>query len=328
VDLFVSTRALGGIEAHEPADLTITAGSGTELAELDAHLQGAGQWLALDGPGVAVQGLGQVVARADAAVLANAFGAVRDQVLGLTVVTGDGRTLALGGRVVKNVAGFDLVRLLVGSRGTLGMLTRLTLRTHPRPDHIRDLSLRGDSMHDLLPALERLLAASVLPASIEMGSGLEGAELLVRVLGSETRVNDAVSHFSERMGAGARVLSADEATHRRQEARRPASGGGTVLRSRPSARGFARLLDHARIGKDTRAWALPDQGLLYLAAGPAEATTAISSTSSASSALARPDAVSGDSGAADRVRTVERGLRSVFDPAGILVGNAPPWRIV
>jgi glycolate oxidase subunit GlcD len=319
VDLFVSTRALCGIEAHEPADLTVTAGAGTAFAELDAHLEGARQWVALDGPGLAGQGLGQVAARADASVLANAFGAVRDQVLGLTVVTGDGRTLALGGQVVKNVAGFDLVRLLVGSRGALGMLTRLTLRTHPRPDQVRDLALRADVAHDLLPALERLFAAPMLPASVELASGSSGAELLVRVLGSEARVDHAVTHFSERMGAGVRVLSGEEAKDRREQARRPASTAALVLQGRPSARGFSRLLDQARVGRGTRAWALPDRGLLYVAPAAPEA-------SGASSQL-RPGRDAADTGPADRVRTIEHGLRAAFDPAGVLVGGAPPWRI-
>ena len=130
----VSTRALSGIVEYVPGDLTLTARAGTTLAEIRHTTAAHGQWLALD-PAAGDEGsIGATVATASAGPLANAFGTPRDLVLGLEFVMGSGAVARGGGRVVKNVAGFDLTRLLTGSWGTLGVITEVTVRLHARPE--------------------------------------------------------------------------------------------------------------------------------------------------------------------------------------------------
>ncbi len=133
----VSTRALASVVEYVPGDLVITVGAGTTLGELADITAPQGQWLALD-PFASPDGLrnatiGATIATASYGPLALGFGRSRDLVLGLSFITGDGTPVRAGGRVVKNVAGFDLVRLTTGAWGTLGVVTEVSLRLHARP---------------------------------------------------------------------------------------------------------------------------------------------------------------------------------------------------
>lgn len=117
-----------GIVAYSPGDLTITVRAGTTLAEIAEALREHGQWLALDPDGGLDVTIGATVATGSYGPAATLYGTARDQLLGLTVVTGRGEIVRPGGRVVKNVAGFDLTRLMTGAWGSLGVITELTLR--------------------------------------------------------------------------------------------------------------------------------------------------------------------------------------------------------
>ena len=119
-DLAVSTRALDRVLSVSPADLVATVQAGTPIEALRRRLADEGMWLALDPPGRPERSLGSVVATATAGPLRHGFGPVRDHVLGCTVATGDGRLVRAGGRVVKNVAGYDLTKLQVGGFGGFG----------------------------------------------------------------------------------------------------------------------------------------------------------------------------------------------------------------
>ena len=141
--VIVSAARLGGVRDYEPADLTLTAGAGLGWGDMDAVLRPNRQWMPVDAPGVGAGTLGGAVACGVPGPLAARYGAVRDNVLGLEVVTGDGRVLRIGGRVVKNVAGYDLVRLFTGSRGSLGVITRVSVRLFPLPQARRDAGLQG-----------------------------------------------------------------------------------------------------------------------------------------------------------------------------------------
>ena len=125
---------LHGIVSYEPGDLTLTARTATTLAEIERVTASEGQWLPLDAHGMSSGTLGATVATASAGPLAAAFGTPRDHVLGCEFVSGTGDVVRAGGRVVKNVAGFDLVRLVTGAWGTLGALTELTVRLRARAE--------------------------------------------------------------------------------------------------------------------------------------------------------------------------------------------------
>ena len=135
-DLAVSTRALEQIVSVSPADLVATVQAGASLEALRRRLADYGMWLAIDPPGRPDRSIGSVVATATAGPLRHGYGPVRDHVLGCTVATGDGRVVNAGGRVVKNVAGYDLTKLQVGGFGGFGIIAdvHLRLRALPRAD--------------------------------------------------------------------------------------------------------------------------------------------------------------------------------------------------
>ena len=170
--LVVSTRRLDQLLEHRRGDFTVTVQAGLPLAQLQAALAEANQWLALDWPwgsGAQGQGSGSVgglVARGLAGGLRQRHLGVRDQVIGLSLLRADGTVARAGGQVVKNVAGYDLMRLLCGSWGSLGLITDVTLRTLPRPRHRSGLLLQGPA--EALEPLRRLcLGAALAPQRLD-----------------------------------------------------------------------------------------------------------------------------------------------------------------
>jgi glycolate oxidase FAD binding subunit len=210
VDLVVSTIRLDGMGVYEPADLTFTAGAGMPITRLREATAAHGQWLPLDPPGARRGTLGALVSTGVAGPLRLAYGSPRDHVLGLTLVSGDGRILRWGGRVVKNVAGFDVTRLSIGSRGTLGIITSVSARLFPLPREDRTVLVTGDSSEALLPTARELAFSSMPLAAVEIleRDSKAGAILVVRLLGTleelgemERRIRDAAK------GAGRKILA-------------------------------------------------------------------------------------------------------------------------
>jgi glycolate oxidase FAD binding subunit len=140
----LSTREYAGISEYVPGDLTLTARAGTTLAEIRDATAEHGQWLALDPYGSNDGTLGATIATGSAGPLRTFFGSPRDLLLGVEFVTGAGVVARGGGRVVKNVAGFDLSRLFAGSWGTLGVITEVTVRLHARPEADESLAVAVD----------------------------------------------------------------------------------------------------------------------------------------------------------------------------------------
>ncbi|VTU30441.1 glycolate oxidase subunit GlcE [Variovorax sp. PBL-E5] len=130
----LATGALTGITSYEPSELVVTARAGTPLAELEAALAACGQCLPFEPPRFGPSGTGTVGGMIAAGLCGPArasVGAVRDYVLGATLVNGRGEVLAFGGQVMKNVAGYDISRLLAGSLGTLGLIAEVSLKVLP-----------------------------------------------------------------------------------------------------------------------------------------------------------------------------------------------------
>ena len=192
-DLAVSTRGLHRTVAVSATDLIATVDAGIPWGALRQTLADQGAWLATDPPG-ASRTLGSVIATGTSGPLRNGFGSLRDHLLGITIVTGDGRIVHPGGRVVKNVAGFDLTRLAAGSFGAFGIITsaHLRLRSVPRAD--ATLLASGDR-DDLVEIALRIMEAGETPAALELLSpgavSLGTWVLAVRVLGSESAVEEA-----------------------------------------------------------------------------------------------------------------------------------------
>ena len=168
----VSCRRLSGIVEHSPGDFTVTALAGTPLVELQAELALHRQWLAVDWPwgsgmgGQASGSLGGLVARGLAGGLRQRYLGVRDQIIGLELIRSDGTRARAGGKVVKNVAGYDLMRLMAGSWGSLGLISSLTLRTMPEPPQRSGLKLEGP-LEALGPLAAWLLGSSLSPERID-----------------------------------------------------------------------------------------------------------------------------------------------------------------
>jgi len=175
----ISTSRLNRLVEHCAGDFTVTVQAGMPLQTLQQELGAAGQWLAIDwpwgsGPSGEQSGtVGGLLARGLAGGLRQRYMGVRDQLIGLSLLRADGTAAKAGGKVVKNVAGYDLMRLFCGSWGSLGLITELTLRTYPLPRHRRGLLLRGS-----LSALEQLrrlcLQAPLMPQRLDWWSAALG----------------------------------------------------------------------------------------------------------------------------------------------------------
>ncbi|HEU4628240.1 MAG TPA: FAD-binding protein, partial [Gemmatimonadaceae bacterium] len=167
-DRTLSVAALDGIVDYVPGDLTLTARAGTSLATLQRAVRAEGQWLPLEPWGGDDGSLGATLATATAGPTAAALGLPRDLVLGLQAVTGTGDVVRGGGRVVKNVAGFDLVRLLTGAWGTLGVLTEATVRLRALPEVDETLALPAPPLQQLGIWLARLRELPLVPLAAEL----------------------------------------------------------------------------------------------------------------------------------------------------------------
>lgn len=169
--------AYSGIVDYVPGDLTITARAGTTLHELQQATAAHGQWLGLDPSAADGATLGATIATASDGPLAMSIGRVRDLVLGVECVTGRGDIIRAGGRVVKNVAGFDLVRLQTGAWGTLGVITEVSLRLRAQPSVDRTFLLRGDARSSIEARLAPLTDQVLAPLAMELLSPAMAAAL-------------------------------------------------------------------------------------------------------------------------------------------------------
>jgi FAD/FMN-containing dehydrogenase len=190
-DLALSTRGLAQLTTVSPADLVVTVQAGMTMEALRAELDKHQLWLALDPPGRPDRTIGSVVATGTGGPLRHGFGPVRDHVLGSTVATGDGRLVEAGGRVVKNVAGYDLTKLHVGAFGGFGVITELNLRLRARPASDVTLVASG-GRHALSAAGRQLVESQVQAVALELLTPAWAAQpewaLAVRLTGAPVGV--------------------------------------------------------------------------------------------------------------------------------------------
>jgi glycolate oxidase FAD binding subunit len=176
----LSTEGLDRVLEHEAGDLTCTVEAGIRLSALREALKAAGQRLSLDPPGDPT--IGACLARRLSGPLSHRFGTPRDLVLGVTLVLGDGTIASSGGKVVKNVAGYDLGKLVCGSEGRLALIARVSLRLHPLPAASGTLVVETDDA----PAIVRALRRSQLqPSALDV---LHPGRVAVLFEGSERAV--------------------------------------------------------------------------------------------------------------------------------------------
>jgi glycolate oxidase FAD binding subunit len=163
----VSTQKLDRLIAHAVGDLTITVEAGMKFSRLQEILATAGQFLPLDPAYPNKSTIGGIIATADTGSLRHRYGGVRDLLLGISFIRADGKIAKAGGRVVKNVAGYDMMKLFTGSYGTLGILTEVTLRVYPLPANSGTVILTG-AVEGLRNAAKILIASTLTPIAVDV----------------------------------------------------------------------------------------------------------------------------------------------------------------
>ncbi|MGD9528799.1 MAG: FAD-binding oxidoreductase, partial [Pseudonocardia sp.] len=210
VDAVLDTTALTGVITHNPGDMTVAVRAGTPLRELAAELAPHGQHVALDAARIARGAtVGGLVATGDAGPGALVHGTMRDLVIGVTVVLADGTVARSGGHVIKNVAGYDLAKLLHGSYGTLAVLAEVVLRLHPEPRCSTTVAL-ACSLAEAADHAAEVLASPLEATALEWCTGRSdtaGGELLVRVEGTPDALPGRVERLRTLLGPAADVAA-------------------------------------------------------------------------------------------------------------------------
>ena len=314
----LSLSHLSHVTGLQPADLVVTAGAGCPLDALAATLAERGVWLALDPPGGASRTVGGALASGAPGPLAARYGTPRDQVLGLTVVAGNGTPVRMGGRVVKNVAGFDLAKVVVGGHGAFGAIVEAHLRLRALPAADRSLAGSG-ALHDVAAAAARVLAAGAAPAALEALSpplahallGADGWVLLSREMGGRAAADEDLQVVDRAMGAALRRRALDDAAAPWRRWREVVGGWPVML----------------RIGADPAAW--PDAVALaheHCGTPAGVSVTVVRGTVRVGLAAVRPAAVRDLRAAAARRGwpvVLDRADAAVRDAAGVW-GALPP----
>jgi glycolate oxidase FAD binding subunit len=206
----LATDGLDRILEHEAGDLTCTVEAGVRLSTLQEALGEHGQRLSIDPPGDPT--IGALLAQNLSGPLRHRFGAPRDLILGVTLVLADGTIANAGGKVVKNVAGYDLARLVCGSEGRLALIARASLRLHPLPKAVQTIALETEDA----PALVALLVRSQLqPSALDV---LHPGGILVLFEGSPRAVEAQVAAAQVLVGGVEVGAEAWENSRRRQGA--------------------------------------------------------------------------------------------------------------
>lgn len=164
---FPDLQRLSRILAHVPEDLTVTVQGGITLSALQAAVAQHGQWIPVDPPDADNLPIAALLAFNQSGPRRYGYGTIRDHLIGMQVALADGRLIRSGGRVVKNVAGFDLMKLFIGDHGSLGIVVEATFKLLPKPRSVARLARDCQDAPDLDRHLNHLLGAPVTPVAID-----------------------------------------------------------------------------------------------------------------------------------------------------------------
>jgi glycolate oxidase FAD binding subunit len=224
VDVVIGLERLGAVIEHDGANLTATGQAGISVAAMQKILGQQNQFLAIDPPQPGLATIGGLVAANSNGPRRMLYGGVRDLVLGMKMVLATGEQIKAGGKVVKNVAGYDLCKLFVGSLGTLGIITEATFKMAPIPESVATLLARG-SLTQVLKVSDELSRSTLLPAGVAIlssevikaaGMGLGMSAVAVWIEGLE----EAVSRHLRDLKTIAERLGLSSDTLRREPHRR------------------------------------------------------------------------------------------------------------
>jgi glycolate oxidase FAD binding subunit len=260
-DLVLETGGMDRLLDHNPADMTAYVQAGMPLRALQDRLAEAGQWLALDPP-TEPDGatLGGLLATGDCGPRRLRYGALRDLVIGVTLVLPDGTVAHAGGHVIKNVAGYDLTKLLYGSLGTLGLIAEVVVRLHPRPETSATVVVPSSVQEATARSLD-LLAAPLEPSAVgwvgDPRDGGTSGRLAVRFEGTAAGVAAQTRALRDSLGGTApeTLANTDESAlwreyagaHRAETGQSTAFAGTLPSRLTDVAAALAEAADDARV---------------------------------------------------------------------------------
>jgi glycolate oxidase FAD binding subunit len=199
-DMVLGTARLTGVREHRWQDLTATVGAGTPWAMMQRELAEHGQFVALDPLWPEQATVGGVVATNDSGALRLKYGSLRDLIIGMTIVLADGTIAKSGGKVVKNVAGYDLHKLMTGAFGTLGVIAEVTFRLHPLPAQTRMWGVTSRDPDVLGFLMMKMLDSQLSVQAIQMRGSKQGCALDVELASQP----DVVAQQAERLDVLAR----------------------------------------------------------------------------------------------------------------------------
>jgi glycolate oxidase FAD binding subunit len=311
-DLVVDTLRLDRVLEHAAGDLVARVQAGVGLDALAEVLGGAGQQLALDPPpglgtpdgvppdGAGLDGpggghgaypeggtVGGTLATAAAGPRRLRYGTPRDLVIGITVIRADGTVAHSGGKVVKNVAGYDLGKLFTGSFGTLGLIVEAVFRLHPRPAAAAYVTLDCAGVAAAHQAVAAALASVLAPSAIEIGRPARGRPIAVGVLveGEQAGVSERAAHMRELLGGAAQIQPSRPAWWGGPDGD-PAHPAGTLIRVAFWAAALSSILavidsSAQSAGLDPAVGGSAAAGVVYAAVGPDAAPAAVAAFVSA-----------------------------------------------
>lgn len=254
-DLVLDTTGLTGVVEHAAGDLVAVVRAGTPVRDLQHAVAAAGQQLALDCPYDAAT-VGGVLATATSGPRRLLYGTARDLLIGVTFVRADGVVAKAGGRVVKNVAGYDVGKLLTGSYGTLGVITEAVFRLHPLPAARRVVTATYADTRAACAAARAVLGSQTVASAVELTGPADRVRVDVLVEGVEAGVDARAAAVGSLLGRGAAVGDAVPAGF----AALPGRPGGTLLKATCSLSGLGDVLDTAHRLAAERAVALDVRG--------------------------------------------------------------------
>jgi glycolate oxidase FAD binding subunit len=214
LDLILSTARMSEIIEYAPDDQVVRVQAGIRLGDLQERLSGSNQMLAIDPPESGAT-IGGIIAANSSGPRRYKYGTIRDLIIGITVVLQDGTVAKAGGKVVKNVAGYDLSKLFTGSLGTLGVIATANFRVHPRPEAARTVAVEIEDPQAAQEAAQTIMHSQVEATAVELHYG-EDAKLLSVLLesipgGIEAKVE--TTSFLLRPFGEVRALEDEEAGH-------------------------------------------------------------------------------------------------------------------
>jgi len=308
-DVELHTTGLDGILEHSQADMVVSVEAGITLEAVQAELGKAGQFLPLDPFNAPGHTIGGLLATGWSGPLRQRFGSARDFLIGIRVALPDGRLVSAGGRVVKNVSGYDMMKLHYGAMGSLGVIVAASFKVFPRPLHDVTVSAEHESVEDAWDAAERALDMPLAPAALEL---FPDGRVMARFFGSTDAVNRMVAELGWKQ-ADASVWI--------EHSRRGPESWARIAVPRHALRAII-----AKLPPSTSWWASPGTGTAHWSfAGELDGVREIRSAAEQAQGslvvMAAPADIAEQLGAWGTMpATIEvmRTLKRAFDPDGVL----------